>query len=202
MVEAGLEKSKAELERVRVEYAAKLAEAQSAAEKAAQAAAAAQAASDAQAAAKAASDLAAARAAEERAKITLEQAAAVQTKLAAAHDLVRAVLNPEGGGDIDKALGTIGVAIPPPWNIVAAIGVPLIGWGVREWQMRRKNAVANAAAKEATDAAKSIVNAVDVLRGKAPEVAAAMSKNREAIREELTPLATAIVEGERLDSVP
>lgn len=106
----------------------------------------------------------------------------------------------------DAGWMTLGGLLPPPFNVIAMLGLPIALREWRAWQQRKAAAAAIAAAKkEAADneaAAKSIVNMVDQIRIAKPEVAVAMkdltSRTETNFTTALTPRAQEIIESERL----
>lgn len=105
---------------------------------------------------------------------------------------------PEGGVDLGATASSVGLLLPPPWNIIWGIGAPLIVGGVQE--LRRKRAVAATDANEA--AARDLVNLIDRLRLN-PEIGASVSSYMKSNKEEihknvLGDVAKAIVADERL----
>lgn len=153
---------------------------------AAAAQAAAQAATAAKAAAKAKAD------AEAAGKLT-EGAAKVQAQLDQAVRALESAKGPDGAitpeGAIAAGMTAAAPALPGIGVILAALAPTVLSIG----GMIR----ANLQAREARNAAQSIVKSMDVARGADPAVADGMAKNRKLIRAVLTPAAAKIVDDNR-----
>ena len=130
-------------------------------------------------------------AAVERARASLESLAGIEAKAARATAAIDRFVRPDGTIDIGAGASAAGAALPPPWNLLVMLGLPVVVGGIQEW--RRTQAV---------KAAKSIVNSVDQLRIASPVVRTEMEKlaaNEETdFSAAMTPLAQRIVASERL----
>lgn len=97
----------------------------------------------------------------------------------------------DAGGqlDISGTAASVGALLPPPWNLLAMIGVPLVVGGVQE--LRRRNAVASG---------KSIVHHIDAMMAEDPKVREALKtvepETKSNARTHLTPQAAAWIESE------
>ena len=112
-----------------------------------------------------------------------------------AADKFEAVVKKDATGAVDPAATATSAAalLPPPWNVLAMLGIPLVVGGVQEWSKRK------AVAQKEADA-KSIVNSIDVLMTKNDAVKAAL-KNvdadaKAAAHAQLTPAAKQLIEAE------
>lgn len=98
-------------------------------------------------------------------------------------------------GNVDPAATATGAAalLPPPWNVLAMVGIPLIVGGIQE--MSKRKAVAQ---KEADT--KSIINSIDVLMTKNDAVKAALknvdAEAKAAAHAQLTPAAKQLIDAE------
>lgn len=124
---------------------------------------------------------------EAKARETLATVQQAQAKLAAVENIVKK----DETGAVDPAATATSAAalLPPPWNVLAMLGIPLVVGGVQE--IRRRQAVADA---------KSIVNSVDVLMTKSEAVKSALksvdAEAKAAAHEQLTPAAKKLIDAE------
>jgi len=139
----------------------------------------------------------------------LTKAVAFWEKAVAASGVAATIAGASANGDTageDAGWVTLGGLLPPPFNVVAMIGLPVLFREWRAWQQRKAAAEALAKAKqEAAEneaAAKSIVNSIDQIRIAKPEVAAAMKEltanTATDFTANLTPKAKEIIDAERL----
>lgn len=147
-------------------------------------------------AAKAQAEALQARAAEADAARAAELNARALAALAAART-ADGTVTPESAA---TAAGSAAVAmLPPPWGLVAGVALSTAG-GILAWhRQRRQTQAAEARAKDADAAARSIVAAIDALRAAAPIVKNEMggSAAKLAMSAHLTPEAAALIEAER-----
>jgi hypothetical protein len=87
---------------------------------------------------------------EAKARETLATVQKAQTKLATVEDSIR--LNKDGSLDVGSTAAGAAALLPPPWNVLAIVGLPIVVGGIQEFRKRR-----------ADQNAKSIVNSIDVL---------------------------------------
>jgi hypothetical protein len=112
-----------------------------------------------------------------------------------AADKFEAVVKKDETGAVDPAATVTGAAalLPPPWNVLAMVGIPLIVGGIQE--MSKRKAVAQ---KEADT--KSIINSIDVLMTKNDAVKAALknvdAEAKAAAHAQLTPAAKQLIDAE------
>jgi hypothetical protein len=123
---------------------------------------------------------------EAKARETVAVVTSIQTKVAA----VESTIKRDAAGNVDPAATATGAAalLPPPWNVLAMLGIPLVVGGIQE--VRKRRADANA---------KSIVNSVDVLMQDAIVKNALKNVNSDvkaSAHEQLTPAAKALIESE------
>jgi outer membrane murein-binding lipoprotein Lpp len=108
----------------------------------------------------------------------------------AAEDIEKVVKRDEAG-NLDPAATVTGAAalLPPPWNVLAMLGIPLVVGGIQEYRKRQSDATA-----------RSIVNSVDVLMSKSEAVKSALkgvdAEVKAAAHEQLTPAAKKLIDTE------
>jgi hypothetical protein len=124
---------------------------------------------------------------EAKARETLATVEKAQDKLAAVENVVKKDAN----GAVDTAATATSAAalLPPPWNVLAMLGIPIVVGGIQE--LRKRQSDANA---------RSIVNSIDVLMTKNEAVKAALKNvdadTKAAAHEQLTPAAKKLIESE------
>lgn len=138
----------------------------------------------------ASADLVAAKAAgdvkgQERASKTLDALAKAEKVIAA----VPAVTDGNGNVDVAKAVGAASALLPPPWNVAAILGGPLVAYGVGEY--RRRQARADAV---------SIVNGLEAAKASNPQLRLALKASEPLIKKEYRPGAVALVKAHKLAS--
>jgi hypothetical protein len=123
---------------------------------------------------------------EAKARETVATVEKIQAKVASVEKIVKV----NADGSVDPAATATGAAalLPPPWNVLAMLGIPLVVGGIQE--VRKRRADANA---------KSIVNSVDVLMQDAIVKNALKNVNSDVkadAHKQLTPAAKALIESE------
>jgi hypothetical protein len=123
---------------------------------------------------------------EAKARETVKTVEKAQEKLAA----VESTIKRDAAGNVDPAATATGAAalLPPPWNVLAMLGIPLVVGGIQE--VRKRRADANA---------KSIVNSIDVLMQDAIVKGALKNVNpdvKASAHEQLTPAAKKLIDAE------
>lgn len=96
---------------------------------------------------------------------------------------LKGALNPDGTINPDAAASTVGALLPPPWNVIVALGAPALIGVVGEIRRRR-----------AVDAANSLIGITEDLRAVVPGVKETMHANEPTIHAKLSPLAKRLVE--------
>lgn len=135
---------------------------------------------------------------------TLDMAAQVQAQVDRFTAVLSKAINPDGTINVPAGAAAVGAALPPPWNLITMIGVPLAVGLVQ--QIRVKEAKTNAAsAKDAADqmeaAARSLVNSIDVVKSDpavGSAVRAAFDAKKEEMHEQLTETAKRILVSEKV----
>jgi hypothetical protein len=123
---------------------------------------------------------------EAKARETVATVEKIQAKVASVEKIVKV----NADGSVDPAATATGAAalLPPPWNVLAMLGIPLVVGGIQE--VRKRRADANA---------KSIVNSVDVLMQDAIVKNALKNVNSDvkaSAHEQLTPAAKKLIDAE------
>lgn len=110
-------------------------------------------------------------------------------ELKKAQELLAAATKPDGTVDPADALAGAGALLPPPWNLLAMVGIP-IGIGlVQEIRVRQKQ-----------KAAESIVNGFSAAAAEDPNMAKALVENKDTLRLNFTPEAAKIVNANKITS--
>jgi len=123
---------------------------------------------------------------EAKARETVATVEKIQAKVASVEKIVKV----NADGSVDPAATATGAAalLPPPWNVLAMLGIPLVVGGIQE--VRKRRADANA---------KSIVNSIDVLMQDAIVKGALKNVNpdvKASAHEQLTPAAKKLIDAE------
>jgi len=103
---------------------------------------------------------------------TLAELAKYQAQLDKARAAIVAAQGPDGSIGPEGVIGAAAPFIPPPWNLLALIGAPLVIGGIQELRKRR---VENAAAR--------VIDSIDILREASPDVGAAITRHKDLLHE-------------------
>lgn len=123
---------------------------------------------------------------EAKARETVATVEKIQAKVAVVENTIKR----DAAGNVDAAGTATGAAalLPPPWNVLAMLGIPLVVGGIQE--LRKRQSDANA---------KSIVNSIDVLMQDAIVKGALKNVNpdlKASAHEQLTPAAKKLIDAE------
>jgi len=125
----------------------------------------------------------------DRAAKTLDTISELESRLAKAEEMLASVSAPDGGIDPAKAAGAAGALLPPPWNIVAMLGVPAIVAAIQELRVRNRTA----------DAV-SIINGLSAAQLASPGMTTALKANEAVLKKEYTVGAQKLVKKHKLAS--
>jgi hypothetical protein len=117
----------------------------------------------------------------------LSQAAKAQRAVDAAAKVAAIAAAPDSPDAVEGLAGIVG-PVAGPWGV---LGGTLLLAAYREWKNRQKNA-------QTTQAATSIVNALDAARAASPALRDAMAAQKATIESQLTPVAKEIIASERI----
>lgn len=136
----------------------------------------------------------------QKANDTLVAIAQVQAKVDAVNATLAKVVKPDGTVNVGAVGSEVGALLPPPWNLIAILGGPLIAAGIQQWRLNQKQkdlASITLDADQAQADAESIVKSIDVLRAHptaGPSVKAAMAGIKPQLQAVLTPGAKSTIE--------
>ncbi|MGH7242924.1 MAG: hypothetical protein ACREJD_05850 [Phycisphaerales bacterium] len=130
------------------------------------------------------------------AETTLARIAELEKKASDLKAAVATATKPDGTIDVATAAGSVGAFLPPPWNLIAMVGVPLIVGGIQQLRIGKEKSKAD----QLDEDARSIVNYLDAMRSKSATLATEMQVLSKAtdVQEHLTPGAAAIIDDERV----
>lgn len=139
--------------------------------------------------AKATKDAAEAQKQIDKANETIATAERLAKELKRAQELLAQATNPDGSIDPANGLAAAGALLPPPWNLLAMVGIP-IGVGLfQELRVRQKQ-----------KAAVSIVDGISAAAAEDPNMAKALVDNKDTLRLNFSPEAVKIVNANKITS--
>lgn len=112
---------------------------------------------------------------------------ATRKQAAAIGGAIDNLMEPDGTVSVESVSTGLGAVLPPPWNILAFVGVPAVVALIQQARVKKKE-----------QAMRSVVNSIDALRIKAPQVNQYFREHSNEMHKHLTPDAIAAIRNESM----